>query len=73
MVIGDLEVTRRQMCCCHSFLFPVSVSFISKVRGEVCTCGSLVAKCKCEGGAHLGLSCALRCLCACLLCFLHAS
>ena len=37
-----------------------------------CTCGSLVAKWKCEVGAHLGLSCALRCLCACLLCFLHA-
>ena len=37
-----------------------------------CTCGSLVAKWKCEVGAHLGLSCALRCLCACLLCVLHA-
>ena len=21
MVIGDVEVTRRQLCCCHSFLF----------------------------------------------------
>ena len=38
----------------------------------LCTCGSLVAKWKCEVGAHLGLSCALRCLCACLLCVLHA-
>ena len=37
-----------------------------------CTCGSLVAKWKREVGAHLGLSCALRCLCACLLCVLHA-
>ena len=39
---------------------------------QLCTCGSLVAKWKCEVGADLGLSCALRCLCACLLCFLHA-
>ena len=39
---------------------------------DLCTCGSLVAKWKCEVGAHLGLSCALRCLCACLFCFLHA-
>ena len=37
-----------------------------------CTCGSLVAKWKCEVGAHLGLNCALRCLCARLVCFLHA-
>ena len=37
-----------------------------------CTCGSLVANWKCEVGAHLGLSCALGCLCACLLCVLHA-
>ena len=36
------------------------------------TCGSLVPKWKCEVGAHLGLSCALRCLCARLLCFMHA-
>ena len=43
-----------------------------ELRGEECTCGSLVAKWKCEVGAHLGLSCALRCLCACLLCVLHA-
>ena len=41
-------------------------------REPVCTCGSLVAKWKCEVGAHLGLICALRCLCACLLCVLHA-
>ena len=37
-----------------------------------CTCGTPVAKWKCEVGAHLGLSCALRCFCACLLCCLHA-
>ena len=45
---------------------------VARVAPEVCTCGSLVAKWKCEVGAHLGLSCALRCLCACLLCVLHA-
>ena len=44
----------------------------AQVFGDFCTCGSLVAKWKCEVGAHLGRSCALRCLCACLLCFLHA-
>ena len=32
MVIGDLEVTRRQLCCCHSFIVTANVSFISKVR-----------------------------------------
>ena len=37
-----------------------------------CTCGSLGAKWKCKNGAHLGLSCTLRCLCACWLCVLHA-
>ena len=42
MVIGDVEVTRRQLCCCHSFLFPAGVSFISKVRGEVCCCHSFL-------------------------------
>ena len=41
-------------------------------KEALCTCGSLVAKWKCEVGAHLGLSCALRCLCACLLRVLHA-
>ena len=41
-------------------------------KGAGCTCGSLVAKWKCEVGAHLGLSCALRCLFACLLCVLYA-
>ena len=37
-----------------------------------CTCGSQAAKWKCEVVAQLELSCALRCLCACLFCFLHA-
>ena len=32
MVIGDLEVTRRQLCCCHSFSFPAKVRFISELR-----------------------------------------
>ena len=50
---------------------------VGRKKGEemphyMCTCGLLVAKWKCEVGAHLGLNCALRCLCACLLCFLHA-
>ena len=43
-----------------------------ETQRPLCTCGSVVAKWKCEVGAHLGLSCALRCLCACLLCFWHA-
>ena len=42
MVIGDVEVTRRQLCCCQSFLFPASVSFISKVRGEWCCYHSFI-------------------------------
>ena len=32
MVIGDLEVTHRQLCCCHSFIFTANVSFILEVR-----------------------------------------
>ena len=32
MVIGDLQVTRRELCCCHSFIFTANVSFISEVR-----------------------------------------
>ena len=42
MVIGDVEVTLMQLCCCHSFMFPASVCFISKVRGELCYCHSFV-------------------------------
>ena len=42
MVIGDVEVIRRQLCCCHSFMFPASVSFISKVRGNLCCCHSFI-------------------------------
>ena len=42
MVISDLEVTRTQLCCCHSFLFPASVWFISKVRAELCCCRSFI-------------------------------
>ena len=38
MVIGDVEVTRRQLSCCHSFMFRASVSFISKARGGLCCC-----------------------------------
>ena len=44
----------------------------SRPGNRLCTCGSLVAKWKREVGAHLGLSYALRCLCACSLCFWHA-
>ena len=50
---------------------PLSPALFSLVA-SFCTCGSLVAKWKCEVGAHLGLICALGCLCACFLCFLHA-
>ena len=32
MVIGDLEVTQKQLCCCHLFLFTAKVYFISEVR-----------------------------------------
>ena len=42
MVISDVEVTRRQLCCCHLFMFPASVSFISKERGELCCCHSFI-------------------------------
>ena len=48
------------------------LDFETHLTSKECTCGSLVGKWKCEVGAHLGLSCALRCLCACLLCVLHA-
>ena len=48
------------------------LDFKTHLTSKECTRGSLVGKSKCEVGAHLGLSCALRCLCACLLCVLHA-
>ena len=32
---------------------------VAVFAGCNCTCGSLVARWKCEVGAHLGLSCAL--------------
>ena len=57
----------------RSLTSPLSATYTAPQVGvQSCTCGSLVANWKCEVGAHLGLSCALRCLCACLLCVLHA-
>ena len=41
-MIGNVEVTRSQLCCCHSFMLPASVSFISKVRGGLCRCDSFL-------------------------------
>ena len=51
MVIGDFEVTRRQLCCCYSLIFTANVSFISKVRVTVYPRLTW----KCEVGAQWGL------------------
>ena len=35
MVIGDVEVTRRQLCCCHSFVFRQRVFHFKSEGGSV--------------------------------------
>ena len=42
-----ISKVRGELCCCHSFVFHVNVSFISKVRvtggpGGLCCCQSIV-------------------------------